>query len=135
MPAAYAVHPRRPPMPRAATFPAGHFTATRHDILDAGDPFNPRNLVYPSDFYMQGKPWHDPGIHVNFYENARSTNSIMNRFFGTVSKLRYLRQPSRIVRGRQRALGGDVIVEAPPAVTYGDFATYRAGVIHTASRG
>jgi hypothetical protein len=52
-----------------------------------------------------------------------------------VSKLRYIRQPSRIVRGRQRALGGDVIIQAPPTVPYGDFATYTTGVIHTASRG
>ena len=134
MPAAYAIVPPHKPRPRTTLSP-GHVTRTRQDVLDAGDPFNPRNIVHSSDFYMEGKPWHDPGVHVNFYDNSPSTNAIMNRFFGTVSKLRYLRQPSRIVRGRQRALGGDVIIEAPTPVTYGDFATYTSGVIHTASRG
>lgn len=131
MPAAYAVVPRRPPMPgKGGTLLAGHTTRTRQDILDAGDPFNARNIVHSGDFYMEGKPWHDPGVHVNFYDNSRSTNAIMSRFFGTVSKLRFRRQPSRIVRGRQTPVAGNVIVTAPTPVSVGDFATYSSGVIH-----
>jgi hypothetical protein len=131
MPAGYAVVPRRAPLPgKSGTVVAGHTTRTRQELIDAGDPFNPRNIVHPGDFYQEGKPWMDPGVHVNFYDNTRSTNSIMQSFFGTVSKLRFLRQANRLVRGRQEAQNNNVIIQAPPATSYGDFATYTTGTIH-----
>lgn len=131
MPAAYAVVPRHAPGPGkgGGTFSPVHVTATRHDILDAGDPFNTRHIIHDGDFYMEGKPFIDPGVHVNFYSNEASTNSIAQKFFGGVAKLRYLRQPSRIVRGRQTPRGADVIITPPAPATYGDFASYTAGTI------
>jgi hypothetical protein len=127
MPAGYAVIARRPPGPgKTGTLAPEHQFKTRHDVLDAGDPINPRNKVYYDDFASEGKPWAETGVHLNLYSNALSTNAIMQRFFGPVSKLRILRQGSRIVRGRLRALGGDVNIEVPAPTSYGDFATYAA---------
>lgn len=131
MPAAYAVVPRRPPLPgKSGLVAPAHVTGTRVPLIDAGDPFNARNIVHDGDFYQEGKPWIDPGKHVNFYDNSRSTNSIREQFFGTVGKLRFLRQRNRLVRGRQAAMNSNVIIQAPPATSYGDFATYTSGVIH-----
>jgi hypothetical protein len=131
MPAAYADVPRRPPLPgKSGIAQAGHTTGTRVPLIDAGDPFNPRNIVHDGDFYQVGKPFMDPGKHVNFYDNTREINSIREQFFGTVGKLRILRQKNRLVRGRQAALNSNVIIQAPPATSYGDFATYTSGVIH-----
>lgn len=127
MPAGYAFIPPRSPGPgKTGVSSPAHAMDTRHPIMEAGDPYNLRNIVHESDFASEGKPWASPGVHVNLYSNVRSTQAIMSRFFGGVSKLRFLRQPNRIPRGRQTVFGEDVNLERAPAVAYGDFATYTA---------
>lgn len=137
MPAAYAWVPRRPPVTRrvAINQPA-HAMMTRMPERVDGDPFNTRNVVQSGDFYADGKPWAHPGKHVNLYTNIAGIHAVMEPLFGYISKLRYIRQPNRLVRGRQRALGQDVNVDKPPTVAAGDFATYTANQrIRTATRG
>lgn len=138
MPAGYADIRRRPPGPgKSGTWAPGHAMDTRAEQTMQGDPFNPRNVVQYSDFFSEGKPWDHPGHHVNLYAATRAINAVMERKFGFIAtKLRYIRQPNRIIRGRQRALGQDVNVDAPQPATYGDFATYTTGTrIRTATRG
>lgn len=138
MPAGYADISRPVPRPgKSGTWAPGHAMDTRAPQTMQGDPFNPRNVVQSSDFYAEGKPWDHPGHHVNLYASPRQWNAVMERKFGFIAtKLRYIRQPNRIIRGRQRALGQDVNVESPQPATYGDFATYASGTrIRTATRG
>lgn len=130
------VPPHAPRNERGALRP-GHAFDTRHPQTMQGDPFNPRNVVQYQDFFSQGKPWDHPGHHVNLYAAPHAIHAVMEPMFGFIAtKLRYVRQPNRIIRGRQRALGQDVNVEIPPIATYGDFATYTTGTrIRTATRG
>lgn len=111
---------------KTGTLKPVHRFKTHADMPDQGDPFNTRNIVYPGDFYRDGKPWVDPGHHVNIYENVAGIHAVAETFFGFVSKLAYIRQASHIVRGRQTPLGPDVNLEAPAVAAYGDFATYTA---------
>lgn len=134
----YADVPPKKPLPgKNGTWAPGHAMDTRAAQTVQGDPFNPRNIVQYQDFYSQGKPWDHPGHHVNLYAAPRAIHAVMEPLFGFIAtKLRYVRQPNRIIRGRQRALGQDVNIETPQVATYGDFATYTSGTrIRTAMRG
>lgn len=139
MPTDFAyVPPHKPSLGKGGgTFYPGHAMDTRHPQEQQGDPFNPRNVVQYQDFYAVGKPWDHPGHHVNLYTNVHGIHAVMENTFGFIAtKLRYIRQPNRIIRGRQRALGQDVNVDMPQPATYGDFATYASGTrIRTATRG
>lgn len=117
---------RRNPTPRTTNWPA-HATSTRQETPDQGDPFNARNIVHEGDFYMVGKPWADPGTHHNVYTNIPGIQAIAQKFWGAlftkVDHVRGIRTP----RGRSHTVGGvsgDMNVQAPAPLSYGDFATF-----------
>lgn len=114
------------PNPAGAREQGEHTSQTHVNLIPQGDPF-PRHRIYDSDFYMEGKPWVDPGHHVNFTTNIPGQQAIMERWFGFIgSKLRFRPGISQ-VKGRQNvALGNAVNIDRPAPITHGELATFYA---------
>lgn len=116
--------PRYPPRPKGAAYTMDHVSLTRDPIPDQGDIRGPRQKVHPSDFYQQGKPFSDPGVHRNYFVNIRGVNAIAETRFGAVArKVVHLSQVGvkRSIPTHRNSPPANV--ETPPATTYGDMST------------
>lgn len=127
------VVPRRPTR-RTGWLSPQHRAETATRTPKQGDPF-PYHVVRYGTFANEGKVSY--GHHLNYFTAIPQQQSIANKFFGYVRKV-YRPKQTSIPRGRQRALGGDVNIETPEPMTFGDFATF-SGLnrerIRTATRG